>query len=68
MNWDFIQGNWRRLRGRLQHRWGRLTDDDLKAINGKRLKLVDKVQERYGYERDRAEAEVRQFCDTCDKR
>jgi len=30
---------------------GRLTDDDLAAINGRREQLEGKLQERYGYAR-----------------
>lgn len=46
---------------RIRERWNRITDDDLKAIGGKREKLLAKLQERYGYPRDRAEMELSQF-------
>ena len=37
MNWDRIEGNWKQLKGRVQQQWGKLTDDDFDAINGKRV-------------------------------
>ena len=65
MNWDQLQGNWKQLKGRVQKQWGKLTDDDFDVINGKRIELVGKVQERYGYAREQAETEVEQFCNRC---
>jgi uncharacterized protein YjbJ (UPF0337 family) len=65
MNWDQVEGNWKQLKGRVQQQWGKLTDDDVDAINGKRVELVGKVQERYGYAREKAEEEVESFCKAC---
>ena len=36
MNSDIIQGNWTELKGKVQKQWGKLTDDDLDKIEGKR--------------------------------
>ena len=36
MNWDRIEGNWKQLRGKVQQQWGKLTDDDLTTIQGRR--------------------------------
>ncbi len=41
-----------------QEQWGKLTDDDLDAINGKRDQLEGKIQERYGYQKDQAQKEI----------
>lgn len=65
MNWDRIEGNWKQFKGRVQQQWGKLTDDDVAEINGKRVELVGKVQSRYGYAREKAEAEVEDFCNSC---
>ena len=35
-----------------------LTDDDLDVINGKQQQLEGKIQERYGYAKDKAKQEV----------
>jgi uncharacterized protein YjbJ (UPF0337 family) len=59
MNWDRVEGNWKQFRGSVRERWGKLTDDDLDVIGGRREQLVGKIQERYGIAKDRAEDELR---------
>jgi uncharacterized protein YjbJ (UPF0337 family) len=58
MNWDRIQGNWKQFKGKAQQQWGKLTDDDLDVVEGKREELVGRLQQRYGYARDQAEREI----------
>ena len=58
MNKDEIGGNWKQLKGKAKEKWGKLTDDDMTVIEGKRDQLVGKIQERYGYAKDQAEKEV----------
>jgi uncharacterized protein YjbJ (UPF0337 family) len=58
MNADIFKGKWKQLRGEVKQWWGDLTDDDLDKIAGERDKLVGRVQERYGYAKEQAEAEV----------
>jgi uncharacterized protein YjbJ (UPF0337 family) len=58
MNWDQIGGMWKQLRGKAREKWGKLTDDDIDIIAGKRDQLIGKLQERYGYDREIAEREV----------
>ncbi len=65
MNWDVIQGKWKQLTGDVKAKWGKLTDDDLTVIGGKKDKLVGTIQERYGYAKDRAEKEVDDFIRSC---
>jgi uncharacterized protein YjbJ (UPF0337 family) len=66
-NWDQIVVNWKRLTGKVKERWGKLTDDDLTASNGERGQLADRLQERYGYDRERAEKELDDFAKTLRK-
>ena len=61
MNTDVIQGKWKQLSGSLKDKWGKLTDDDLQAADGHAEYLVGKLQERYGWTREKAEEEVRDF-------
>jgi uncharacterized protein YjbJ (UPF0337 family) len=61
MNEDILKGKWNQLKGEVKMRWGDLTDDELDMIEGRRDKLVGKLQERYGYTKDRAEREVESF-------
>jgi uncharacterized protein YjbJ (UPF0337 family) len=61
MNSDVVEGKWKQLKGKAQQAWGDLTDDDWDQIDGKREEFVGKVQERYGWERNRAEQEADRF-------
>lgn len=58
MNDDVLMGQWKQIRGKMREWWGDLTDDDVDMINGKREQLIGRLQERYGYSRDRALQEV----------
>ncbi|HBO8552474.1 TPA: CsbD family protein [Pseudomonas aeruginosa] len=63
MNSDVIKGKWKQLTGKIKERWGDLTDDDLQAADGHAEYLVGKLQERYGWSKERAEQEVGDFSD-----
>jgi uncharacterized protein YjbJ (UPF0337 family) len=58
MVWNRVEGNWKQVKGQVKEKWGKLTDDDLTAINGKREQLEGKIQERYGIARDQARKDV----------
>jgi len=58
MNWDYIEGNWKQLKGKVQEKWGKLTDDDLDTIAGKREQLSGRIQERYGIAKADADREL----------
>jgi len=58
MNWDRIEGNWKQFTGKVKEQWGKLTDDDIDVIAGKRDQLVGKIQESYGIGKDEAEQQV----------
>jgi len=58
MDWNRIEGNWKQLKGKVKTQWGKLTDDDLDVIAGRREQLAGKVQERYGIALDNAGREV----------
>jgi uncharacterized protein YjbJ (UPF0337 family) len=49
------------MKGEAKIQWGKLTDDDLEQVNGNAEKLVGRIQERYGYAREKAAKEVEQF-------
>lgn len=61
MNWDTIKGNWKQAKGDVKARWGKLTDDQLDVISGKREKLVGQIQESYGVSREEAEKQIKDF-------
>jgi uncharacterized protein YjbJ (UPF0337 family) len=56
--WDQLAGKWKQFRGEVRKQWGLLTDDDFAYVAGQRDKLVGKVQERYGMEKEQAERQV----------
>lgn len=58
INKDTLHGNWTELKGKIKEQWGRLTDDDLTEINGKREQLLGKLQKKYGYAKEKAEQEL----------
>jgi uncharacterized protein YjbJ (UPF0337 family) len=61
MNWDRVEGNWKRWGGKIKERWGELTDNDLAVINGRREMLVGRLQERYGKTQAELEREVEEL-------
>ena len=63
MNWDRIEGNWKEFKGKVKQQWGDLTDDDLTVIEGNRDQLEGRLQERYGYAKDKARQEVNSWLD-----
>jgi len=66
MNTDIIKGKWNQLKGEMRHRWGKLSEDDLNEVKGDAEKFIGKLQERYGYARDRARKEMDEFMDSSD--
>lgn len=54
MNWDRIEGNWKQFAGKAREKWGKLTDDDIEKLGGRKDQLVGRIQERYGIARDEA--------------
>lgn len=58
MNWDRIEGNWKQVSGRAKSQWGKLTDDELDVVAGKRDQLSGIIQERYGIAKDEAEKQM----------
>jgi uncharacterized protein YjbJ (UPF0337 family) len=61
MNNDRAAGNWHQIKGKVKEQWGKLTDDDLKQLEGKSEQLAGKLQERYGLARDEAERQAKEF-------
>ena len=57
---DRFEGNWLQFKGKVKEQWGKLTDDDLDIIAGRRDQLLGKIQERHAIHKDEAE---KQFTD-----
>jgi uncharacterized protein YjbJ (UPF0337 family) len=58
MPWDKIEKRWNQLKGTVREEWRNLTDDDLYEVAGNRDRLLDKLQQRYGLDRDEAERQL----------
>jgi uncharacterized protein YjbJ (UPF0337 family) len=56
--WEKIKGSWNQTKGAVKEQWGKLTDDDLMEIQGRREQLIGKIQTRYGISQAEAEAQV----------
>jgi uncharacterized protein YjbJ (UPF0337 family) len=61
MNREIVEGNWNQLKGEVQKRWGKLTNDNLDQINGNRTKLLGVIQESYGVAKEEAEKQVKDW-------
>jgi uncharacterized protein YjbJ (UPF0337 family) len=58
MDWNRVEGNWKQVKGKVKEKWGKLTDDDLTAINGRREELEGRIQQHYGLAKDQAKKQV----------
>jgi len=56
--WQKIKGNWSVVKGNVKEEWGKLTDDDILRIEGRRDQLVGRIQARYGVTRPVADKQV----------
>jgi uncharacterized protein YjbJ (UPF0337 family) len=65
MNWDTVKGDWKQFKGKVKESWGKITDQELEVIAGKRDQLVGAIQKSYGIARDEAERQVAQFEHSC---
>jgi len=52
---------WEQMKGRVKSQWNKLTDDDLKQLEGHGEQLAGKLQQRYGLAKDEAERQAREF-------
>lgn len=64
MNSDILEGKWKQMKGSIQTKWGKITDDEFEQIKGNRERLVGIVQEKYGLEKDRVRKEVDTYLDS----
>jgi uncharacterized protein YjbJ (UPF0337 family) len=61
MNWEQIEGGWKQWSGKIKEKWGKLTDDDLTVVAGRRDQLTGILQRRYGFAKEQAEKELDNF-------
>jgi uncharacterized protein YjbJ (UPF0337 family) len=64
MNWDQIKNNWTEVCEQIKVTWGKLTEDDLTEIAGRRELLADLLHKKYGYARVDVEDKIDRFAQT----
>jgi uncharacterized protein YjbJ (UPF0337 family) len=63
---DILAGKWHELKGKAKQQWGKLTDDDITRMSGRGEELAGLLQQRYGYDKAKAEAEISKWLDEHD--
>ena len=63
MNSDIAEGKWKQLKGKIQQKWGDITDDEMDKINGDRQEFIGMMQEKYGKTKQEAEAAFDELSD-----
>lgn len=61
MNTQISEGNWMQFKGKVREQWGKLTNDDMDVIAGKRDQLIGKLKERYGKSAEALNEEIAAF-------
>ena len=64
-NSDIFEGKWKQMKGKVQSKWGKLTDDEVDQVEGDSQKLEGLLQERYGMAREEAKKQIRAMADSC---
>jgi uncharacterized protein YjbJ (UPF0337 family) len=59
--WAKTKGAWTQTQGEAKEKWGRLTDDDIQELDGRREILIGKLQTRYAISYEDAERQVGDF-------
>lgn len=67
MNEDTFKGDWNVLKGKIKEKWGKLSDDDLTKINGKKDQFLGTLQKKYGLAKDQAEKQFKEWQSAIDK-
>lgn len=60
-----IKGDWNITKGVLKQKWAKLTDDDLKYVEGKHDEMVGRIQKRTGESREAVEKAIKKACTPC---
>lgn len=61
MTWHRIAGDGKQVKGKIREQWGRLGDDQLDVIDGRREQLAGKLQELYRLTKEEAEKQITEF-------
>ena len=61
MNKEIFEGKWHELKGKVKEKWGKLTDDEITRIGGDWEQMVGHLEKKYGYKKDQAENELKNW-------
>ena len=61
MDWKRFEAQWAQYEPKVAKHFGKLTNDDLKEIQGKRDNLVSRLEKRYDYSKEEAQHHADEF-------
>jgi uncharacterized protein YjbJ (UPF0337 family) len=62
--WNKVSGNWKRVKGSVKQRWGKLTNNEITEAKGRREALNGFIQSRYGIDRESADRQIDEWLKT----
>lgn len=62
--WNKVSGNWKRMKGAVKERWGKLTHNEIREAQGRREALNGFIQARYGIDRESADRQIDEWLKT----
>ena len=62
--WNKVSGNWKRMKGAVKQRWGKLTHNEIREAQGRREALNGFIQSRYGIDRETADRQIDEWLKT----
>ena len=65
---DILQGKWHELKGQARQTFAKLTDDDVERMSGKMEELSGVLQQKYGYNKAKADTEINNWLKEADKK
>jgi len=61
MEKETFEGKWQQMKGDIQKKWGKLTDDEIQQTKGDYEKLMGTIKEKYGNSKENVKEEVNKF-------
>ncbi len=61
MSTDKAQTEWTELKGKIKTKWEKFGEPELESFKGNMHSISEKIQKTYGYTKDKAEQEYKDF-------
>lgn len=65
MNKEQVQGKAEQIKGEVKKTWGKLTDNDIMLLDGKRDQFLGRLKVHYGLDKEEAETKIKAIEDAC---